>query len=167
MRYIFALVLVLCITGSPFAQNLLAPDNLFAGLGMEANAHTRKGFALSGGILFGLDLTSQFAVGMKTAYSHNLDTVSAVEFQIFHRYYPTWLLRLINFEGFFVQQEAGCVIFYEFGEAFPAYINGLTLGWRFKFKQNWFWEPALRLGYPHIWGVGVIAGYSYSLNNDQ
>jgi outer membrane protein OmpA-like peptidoglycan-associated protein len=69
-------------------------------------------------------------------------------------------------DGPFVQAEAGGVVFFERGyhrflEAFPAFSGGLSAGWRFTFGKHWYAEPALRFGYPHIWGLNVTAGFRF------
>jgi len=151
-------VFVLCLTSSIYAEEVSSPspstDGLFIGIGPEAAAHTRKGAAIGGVFAGGFGFGSQFAAGLKTAYFNNLDTISAVEPLAFFRYYLPVL------PGSFVQAEVGCVVYFENGENFPAFSGGLSAGWRFSFS-NYYIEPTLRFGYPHMWGAGLMAGYKF------
>ena len=164
-KSIFIFCLLLIVINSLSAQDTIPPvGGLFVGFGGELNAHTRKGLAIGGNLLFGLDLKSQLAAGIKTGFFDNLDTVTALEIQAFLRLYPSLLRWASGAGGLFVQYELGSVIFFEFDKAFPALLNGWTAGWRFNFPQQWFLEPSLRLGYPHIWGINVSAGYTFPIN---
>jgi hypothetical protein len=142
MRQFCFFVLLLFITGNVFAF-----DSFFIGLGAEANANTREGMAAGGGLSFGADLNRQFALGIKAAYSNNFDTLGNIESAAFFRWYPL--------SGLFIQAEAGGAFFFEDSETYPAFLGGITAGWRFALGGNFYLEPAVRVGYPFAWGTGV------------
>ena len=148
------------------ACSLFALDGIFAGLSAEVNGQTRKGAAIGGGLLLGFELNHQYTAGLKSAFFHNLKTVSCVETQALFRYYFPWTpFSLSSDNRFFIQAEAGCIVFFEYGDVFPAFSGGLVLGWRFNLGERWFLEPALRGGYPHIWGVSVTAGLRFPIRS--
>ena len=147
MKKIFVIILLFAACG------LHAFDGFYIGLSPEAGAYTRHGAAVGGGMALGVAINPQFAAGLTASVFHNLDTVLSVDPKVFFRYYiplPAY--------GLFVQAEAGCIVFFEFNEAFPAFSGSLSAGWRFNFAKNWYAEPAARFGYPFIWGAGVSAG---------
>jgi outer membrane protein OmpA-like peptidoglycan-associated protein len=165
MKKVVFLTLLLYISGSLYALDFYPPVGAFAGIGPEVNALTRSGASVGGGILSGFDLNPLFSVGQKTAFFHNTDTISALELLGIFRFYLPWLHLPRETDGPFVQAEAGCIVFFEFDEVFPAFSGGLSAGWRFNFPHNWYLEPSLRFGYPHIWGVGVMAGIQIKTEN--
>ena len=147
---------LLCAAGSLYALSG------FAGLGAESKANTREGAAVGGGLSFGFDLNQHFALGLKTAFTFNMDTVSAVEPAALFRYYLP--LKLF---GPFVQAELGTVIFFEYGKSYPAFLGDLSAGWRFVLGKNWYLEPAFRAGYPFIWGASLSAGLRFDIGSKK
>jgi hypothetical protein len=129
---------------------------IFAGLGPEVNAHTRKGAALGGAITAGMVINEQFSTGLKTGFFGDFKTVSALEIMGFFRYNLP-----LPIKGFFVQAELGAPIFFEYGNVFPAFLGSLSAGWRYNFDNRFFIEPSVRGGYPFGWGVGLMAGIRY------
>jgi len=89
-------------------------EDWFLGLGTEVNAHTRNAVAVGSGLSFGLDINRSFAYGLKASFSNNFDTVSAFEPLTFFRYYLHF-----GIVGFFIQAEAGTVVYFEYGLAYP------------------------------------------------
>ena len=146
------------------AQGLFALDDLFAGLSAEVNGQSRRGAAIGGGLILGYDLDQKYALGLRSSYFNNLDTVSCVETLALFRFYLPWELFSLNIENsFFIQGEAGLIVFFEYGKRFPAFSGGFVFGWRFYLGEHWFLEPAIRGGYPHIWAVNVTAGLCFSI----
>ena len=162
MKKVSFICLLFFLACNLFALDFFPPVGGFVGIGPEVNALTRNGIAVGGVLLTGLDLNSQFSVGQRTAFFHNLDTVSALELLVFFRYYLPWLHIPKEIDGPFVQAEIGGIILFEHKEAFPAFSGGLSAGWRFNFGNYWYVEPALRLGTPHIWGIGLTAGIRFN-----
>jgi outer membrane protein OmpA-like peptidoglycan-associated protein len=142
------------------------PDGGFAGIGAEINGYSRMGLSFGGNLILGIDLNDSFSAGLKTGFFDDFDTVSAFETALFFRYYLPWLHLPKSIDGPFAQLEAGNVILLERGyhenlEAFPSFIGGLSAGWRFNFGEHWYLEPAVRAGYPHIWGFSITAGIRF------
>jgi len=166
-RKLFAAALFLILSLAAFGQEDSAQSGAFVGIGPEIKGNTRSGAAIGGSLLFGFDIDSRFAAGQKTAFFHDMDTVSALEFQGFFRYMLPWLHWPSSLSGPFLQAEAGAVVLFYESEAFPLFSGGFAAGWRFLFAQennsgcNWYVEPAVRAGYPYIWGVGVTAGIRF------
>ena len=155
--------ILLFTVGIMLASVISAQENIFLGLFPEINAHTRDTsdtVSLGGGLLTGLEINRHFSVGIKVSFFYDLETVSALEPQAFFRYCLPWRNEK---NGPYIQAEAGSIIYWEFGEMFPAFSGGLALGWRFSFGKNWYAEPTARFGYPYIWGGGAIAGYKFPL----
>jgi outer membrane protein OmpA-like peptidoglycan-associated protein len=164
-KHIFVLIILFCFKASLFAIDFL-PNGGFAGLGPEINEDSRAGISLGGILLFGIDLNDYFSLGLKTALFDNFDTLCSYETSLFFRYYLPGLHLPKSTDGPFVQAEAGGMVFFERGyhrflEAFPAFSGGLSAGWRFTLGKRWYVEPAARFGYPHIWGLNVMAGFRF------
>ena len=141
---------LLCAAGSLFALSG------FAGLDAETKSNTREGAAAGGGVSFGVDLNRHFSLGLKTAFTFNMDTVSALEPAILFRYHLP-----LKIFGPFVQAELGTVVFFEYGKSYPAFLGDIAAGWRFNLRKNWYLEPAFRAGYPFIWGGSLSAGLRF------
>jgi hypothetical protein len=140
------------------AGSLSALSEWFVGLGIEGNANTREGAAFGGNLTTGLDLDHQFSLGLRIAFSSNMDTITTLEPSVFFRYY----IPLI-FTGLFLQAEMGTAIFFEDNNSYPAFLAGLTFGWRYNVRNEWYIEPSVRFGYPFAWGVGILAGLSFDM----
>ena len=145
-------------TGS---TTIYAIDALFFGFGTEVNAYSREGAALGANFVFGMEFDNHLTAGLKTSFSHDLGTVSVWNFQLLIRYYLPWLRSALPLGGFFVQAESGGILAFEYGETFPAFSAGVSAGWRYNLPRNWYIEPAVRVGYPHMWGLEITAGYRF------
>ena len=153
----------LCVLVLLFAAgNLCAQTGIFTGMGVEANANTREGAALGGSLTVGLDINDIFAAGVKTTFSSNMDTVSTLELAGFFRYYFSRILPL-PLGVLFAQPELGVSLFFEEGETYPAFYGGLAAGWRVNVWEGLYLEPAVRFGYPCIWGVGLSVVYMFDI----
>jgi len=144
-----------------------AIDALFIGFGPEVNGYSRKGAALGVNVVFGMEFDTCFTTGLSTGFSHDLGTVSVWNFQLLFRYYLPWLRSSVPVGGFFVQAESGGILAFEHGENFPTFSAGISAGWRYNLPRNWYIEPAVRFGYPHIWGLGITAGYRFYLKDKR
>jgi hypothetical protein len=138
--------------------SLSALSGEFAGLGVEGNANTREGAAFGGSLSGGVDLDDQFSLGLRITLSSNMDTVTTMEPAAFFRYYLPF-----NFSGLFAQAELGMSLFFEDGESYPAFLGGLAFGWRYNVNEKWYIEPSVRMGYPFLWGFGILAGFSFDI----
>jgi hypothetical protein len=166
------------------AETTESSTSFFVGLGPEINANSREGIAASFNLSLGLDFSRSFGAGLMTGLSDDFDKLSTLEFRAFFRYYIAAEVSFLS--GFaaskqpgihalactetscfagntgpFVQAEFGTSIFFEKNATTPAFLSGLTLGWRFPINANTYIEPALRGGYPTLWGIGVSIGGAF------
>jgi hypothetical protein len=139
-------------------SSLYALDALDIGATAELNANTRRGVAIGGGLLFALELDYRFTTGIKASFHTDMDTVKTLEGLALFRYYLP-----LPINGIFVQAEAGAIVFIEEGESYPAFLGSLNVGWRIFQKERWYFEPGLRLGYPHIWGISIGGGFRFEI----
>ena len=144
-------LLILCLFCLP--PKLSAMEGLFAGLGTEINANSVNEPAISGGLVLGFDLYPHWALGFKASYSHNMNDTSVLEPQALFRYYLAPLCR-----GPFAQAEAGCSIIFAPDSTYPVFTGAWAMGWRFNLASIGYLEPALRIGYPFLWGLNLTAG---------
>lgn len=140
------------------AGSLSAQDAIFASLGVETNANTRESAAFGGGLTSAMDLNEMFSVGVKISFSAALDTVNTLDTAALFRYYLP-----LKFSGLFVQAELGGAFYFYDGGNYPAFLGGVTAGWRYNVADHWYLEPFVRGGYPFIYGIGLSAGTSFDL----
>ena len=152
----------LSITMLLLAANIFAQDGIFAGLETGAAVNTRNGMTFGIGINFGLDINEYFAAGLKAIYSHDMETVSALEASALFRYY---LPLPLTGSKIFVQGDFGGAFFFEYGEMFPALMGGLTVGWHFPMGDLIYIEPSVRGGYP--FGIGMAFGAGVKLDFEK
>ena len=159
-------ILVLYLFLGTGSTTIHAIDALFMGFGPEVNAYSRRGVAFGANFVFGMEIDTNFTTGLKTGFSHDFDTVSIWKFQLLFRYYLPWL-RSLSGSGFFVQAESGGILAFEYDEVFPTFSAGISIGWHQKVFRNWYVKPAVRLGYPHIWGLDITAGYRFGFKGNN
>jgi len=140
------------------AGSLSALSGEFVGLGVEGNANTREGAAFGGNLSGGVNLDNQFSLGLKTSFSSDINTVTALEPAVFFRYYLP-----LEISGFFAQAELGMSFFFEDSDIYPAFLGGVAFGWRYNLNESWYIEPSVRTGYPFLWGVSILAGLSFDI----
>jgi len=128
----------------------IAPLAEVAGMGREKPS-------IGGGFALGADDT--LALGLRFLYMIEpaSDSVSALELSVFLRYY---LRGEFAYSGPFVQLNLGTVMFaYQDSMSVPAgagtFSAGAGFGWRIPLGKYWFLEPAVRAGYPYMYGAGV------------
>lgn len=126
----------------------------FIGPGIEASGNGRESAAMTASLILGVDINEIFAAGVKVAFSHDFNTVSALEPQAFFR----WYFLESRWRGPFVELQAGGTVFLEHGKGFPAFQGGISAGWRFDLGEFFYVEPSARGGYPYIYGAGVSFG---------
>jgi len=145
-------------------QNIYAQTDNQAnlGLGLEMNMNSRENFA--GGVFLGFDynlpLYTPFAVGLTITGSSNFTGINVLEFTALFRWY------VLNFwhDKWFIQADAGANLVFEVNRMNPMFTGGIRGGYRFPINQSFYFEPFGRLGYPYLWGIGVIAGYTFGGN---
>jgi hypothetical protein len=143
------------------------------GIGVEANMNTYEGVAFGGSLAVDYGITDAWAAGGKFAFSLDLIFYGAVvfDFEAFGRLYPFNLIPLAKVPdtwssqlgGVFVQVGAGAS--WELVHNKWQFLGEAVIGWRFTSgKNNWYVEPAARLGVPFLWSVGVTGGYRFGAN---
>jgi hypothetical protein len=150
IKYCILFAVLLLVT-----VNLSALDGVFTGLGAEVNGNSHEGIAYSGGLSLGLDVNRYFALGLKTMISSYSGMMALEQAELIRLYFP------LQRPGPFVQAELGAFTFFEDGESYLTFLGGLALGWRFVIGKNWYMEPAVRGGYPFIWGAGISIGLRF------
>jgi hypothetical protein len=149
---LFLLLILFFFLSAPTSQ---AQERRFdVGLGLEATMNSDYNAAASSWLSFLLGLGNAWAVGAKAGYSNDFSGIATVEIAALGRWYFLPLAQ----SQLFAQLELGTsLILYE-EKIRPVFLGGLGAGWRFTFGQ-WHLEPALRLGYPYIWGGSLSFGY--------
>jgi hypothetical protein len=123
------------------------------GLGVEGNMNTISNASAASWFSAAMDFGRLFAAGIKTGYSHNFSDIGTLEIAALGR----WYFLSFQTSRLFAQVELGAdLIFYE-GDIVPAFLGGLAVGWQIPLGP-WYLEPALRGGYPYIWGAGLGFG---------
>ena len=166
----------------PQAQKSLVKDKLAVGLGLELNHNSleKVGF----GIVLGADyeLPIEFAplaAGLTFTVNFNENGVALEPAALLRWYFlvPGHASFLEKTEGstfrgvykpqygFFAQADVGVTIIVEDGESAARFLAGLRAGYRMPlplaFLPGFYVEPYGRLGYPFIFGVGVLAGIKF------
>jgi len=149
-------------------MNLFAQDNsneeashsfMAVGLGVEWNMDSRDNFA--GGGVFNIDFnlpSVPLALGITAAFSSNFYDNFVIETSALFR----WYFLGKNHSGLFAQADAGAVFIFESEEMTPLFMGGLRGGFRLPLGDMFFIEPYGRVGYPFMFGVGVLAGIMFS-----
>ena len=144
---------LLCLGGS-----LYAIESVFAGLCAEVNGNSAQGPGVSGGLVLGIDMQRHWAFGVKTAYSHDLDSVGILNQHALLRYYFSSFS-----SGLFMQAQLGYALFFLPDDFRFAFTGGWSTGWRFSPGRRSFIEPAILVGYPFFWGANLTAGIAVKL----
>ena len=124
------------------------------GLGAEWNMNSREMFA--GGALLNFDFNlpmAPIAVGVTGTVSSNFAAGLVVEASALFR----WYFLGKKWSGFFAQADVGAVFIFEEDETKPMFMGGLKAGYRFPLGM-FYVEPYGRVGYPFMFGIGVLAG---------
>ena len=136
------------------------PRNTFVGLSFEGLGYSRSGFALAGGLTLGHNF-NRIGLGVNILYGNDMqESFTFLEATAHFRFY---VLRNSRNTGPFVQAEGGFVLIaydgFDAGSFAPS--AGLGLGWRIPLGERFFAEPALRVGYFYMLGVGLTAGVRF------
>ena len=163
----FAFCLLLFMAAFVFAQGedpvteTAAPGRqaFFISMLAETIGYSKDTVAYGGGLAIGTGTGS--SLGIRFLFATDPEEFYFMEFLFFLRFY----LQGVSYSaGPFVQINGGPVL-YSLEEpersGYGGLSAGITAGWRFPLGQYWFAEPALRVGYPYIWGGGISAGFRY------
>ncbi|MDR2135009.1 MAG: hypothetical protein LBO76_00140, partial [Treponema sp.] len=153
-KFRFFLFLLLILSSVFFPRSAAAQDKPWAlGVGLEGNMNTPTYAAGASWISMDRDLGRLFAAGLKTGYSYDFSGAGTLEIAALGRWY------FFSFETsrLFAQLELGADLIFHEGNTIPAFLGGLAAGWRIPLGA-WYLEPAVRGGYPYIWGAGLAFG---------
>jgi hypothetical protein len=151
----FAVILLIGLAFSVFAQE---KNTISAGVLVEANANTRHGYGLAGGIIGDYGFTDWFAAGVKLDYGTDFYDVSSFEALAFGRFYlqPSFMPFPL-----FAQVGAGFISLYEDDRSVASVLADGSLGIRFPIK-NFYTEQYVRFGWPTGFGFGLAIGYRFN-----
>jgi len=160
------LFLIVFSTVPAWAQNAKQSSQstgIFVAPLAELTGYGRKGPAFGGGLALGWGEGG--ALGLRILYSSSFgdEKVKTLELGFFARFY---LFGPEVSTGLFVQPTIGMVMFAgQSALSLPAEAGsisaGLAVGWRFPLGNRWYIEPAVRGGYPYMYGAGVSAGFRF------
>jgi len=118
--------------------------------------NSRYNFAGGAVLGFDINLPHSLALGLTVTYSNNFSGISVIEPAALFRWYI-----LGSSAGLFLQADAGAYLVLEDGELIPLFMGGLRGGFRLLLGESFFIEPYGRVGYPFVFGIGVIAGIRF------
>jgi len=142
---------------SPPSKN----NNLFIALFAEGSGYTRRSTAFGGGIAFGWNFNGK-GIGISLSDAQDGEQFMFLEALAHFRYYLAFLTHAKINTGLFLQAEGGIVFFgHERLSNHLLPVAGLSAGWRFPLGTNFFLEPAVRGGWPYIFGASLSAGMRF------
>ena len=128
---------------------------------VEVAGYSYDSVAYGGGLAIGAG--SGTAIGIKLLYFTDPKDFVFMELLVFLRFY---FFGKQASTGPFIQLIGGPVIYadsnpnpssYSYGN----FSAGLGVGWRIPLGTRFYLEPAIRAGYPYIFGGGVSAGFRF------
>ncbi|MDR1899864.1 MAG: OmpA family protein [Treponema sp.] len=153
-RIILLALVLFSLTVPVFSQQ---KNSLSLGIFPEANANTRKGYGLAGGLIADYGITGRIAAGLKADFGSDFYDVTSLEALAFGRYY--FLGDPLPFP-LFVQAGAGVVMLLEEDRSVLSVLGDGAVGIRFPIK-NFYTEQYVRFGWPHGFGFGLVIGYRF------
>ncbi|MDR2160010.1 MAG: OmpA family protein [Treponema sp.] len=155
-KVLFSFYMLFFSALSVFSQQ---KNSFSVGLFPEANANTRRGYGLAGGLVADYGITGRIAAGLKTDFGSDFYEVSSFEALAFGRYY---FLDVPPSFSLFAQAGAGLVMLFEGDRMVPSVLGDGALGIRFPVK-NFYTEQYVRFGWPTGFGFGLVVGYRFGL----
>ena len=136
-------------------------QDIWLSLGADVSMYSTEGFSYGGSFAFGFGSGS--SIGVKASYFFNEEGIDTLETCFLLRFY---MLGRNSYSGPFLQFMGGVSLFNRSGNfAIPsnsgALSAGFCFGWRFLFADRWFLEPAVRGGYPYLFGGAISAGIRF------
>ncbi|MCL2759714.1 MAG: hypothetical protein FWD22_05835 [Treponema sp.] len=129
--------------------------------GGEAAMYSQIGYAFGGGLMLGYG--SGASIGFKAAMFVNEEKIDTLEFNLLLRFY---LHGKNAYTGPYLQLMGGPAFFNRVDDfSIPSttgmFSGGLSFGWRFVFFDKLIVEPAIRGGYPYMFGAAISAGVRF------
>ncbi|MBQ8014511.1 MAG: hypothetical protein IJ257_09020 [Treponema sp.] len=129
----------------------------------EANKNSISHVSPAAGISFDYSLIRRLSLGVKALVSFDAlekdNTIYTIEPLGFLRWYVTSPTGEPS-AGLFVEGQGGAEVVLVNDEIKTAVSSGLSLGFRIT-AGNFYFEPALRGGYPYLFGAGLGAGFRF------
>jgi hypothetical protein len=127
------------------------------GAGLEGNMNTLSAVASGASLSLVFNLNQSLGLGFKGTVSYNFDRILTVEPGALFRWYA---IPMGEGAALFFQADLGVSLIIDDGSLFPAPMESLSAGIRFSMGSLVI-EPAVRAGYPFIWGAGLTLGYRF------
>ena len=137
-----------------FAEDEQTPTENYKaaiGFGVEINMNSPENFAGAALFNFDVNIARQFALGINVTGNTNFSGITVLEFSGMFR----WYFLSLKHDGWFAQINAG-YNHVDIEGAPIALISELRGGIRIP-MGNFYIEPYGRVGYPVVWGAGVVA----------
>lgn len=133
------------------------------GLIAEANKNSISMIAPAAGISFDYSVGRNFSIGIKTLISYDVfekeNSILSVEPLGFLRWYVVSPSGEPS-AGLFIEGQFGPELLFVNSAVRLSVSSGLSLGFRIAL-QNFYFEPAIRGGYPYLFGAGFNAGFRF------
>ena len=124
------------------------------GYGAEMNINTEYGVGGGATLSFDVNMLQQLATGARISLNGDPHYNGILELAVMGRWYFSSFHK-----GFFMQGNLGLsMISLKDKYSFCEILAGVHGGYRLPFKEFFYVEPYLRVGYPFIFGIGVVAG---------
>jgi len=162
--FILILLIILMPVAAVSAQEdmqVTKHNDFWLCLGADTAMYSYLGLAYGGSFAFGYGSGSSF--GLKTSIYFNEEGIDTLELCFIIRFY---LFGADAYSGPFLQFLGGPSLYNRTGNfSIPSSSGmisaGLSFGWRFIFSDRFFVEPAIRGGYPYLFGATVSAGIRF------
>lgn len=147
------------------SKNLSGKDiGLSLGINLEMNMNSPTAYAMGYGLNLGYLLPDFLPIGAATAqakflFSTTYSHTNSLEIAAAFRWY-FWQLQEISDSGLYAELEMGSTIVWGAELTKGLFLSGLNAGYRYYFDEV-FIDAYLRFGYPHLWGLGLSAGYRF------
>jgi hypothetical protein len=152
-------LVVVCFSLAVFGAFGQEKKSFSLGVLAEANANTRQGYGLAGGLNAEFSFTNHLAAGIKADYGTDFYDVSSAEALAYGR----WYFRNTPF-GFplFIQLGGGAIVLFEGGRYVISGLGDGAVGIRFPIKK-FYTEQYVRFGWPTGFGFGIAVGYRFGV----
>ena len=152
-KALIIMVLVFILGISSFAQD----KKIAFGYGVEMNLNAEDGNAGGAILSFDVNLFQRFATGVSVTMSGDSYDNGVLETAIIGRGYFSSFHK-----GFFIQGDLGLsVINLRDEKTFFEPLFGIQGGYRLVIGEFFFAEPHIRVGYPFVFGIGIVAGFRH------
>ena len=135
-------------------------EDIWVCIGADTSFYSTVALAYGGSLAFGYGSGS--SLGIKITLLFNDEKVDTLELCFILRLY---LSGINEYSGPFLQLLGGPTFFNRDGFKLPSDYGilsvGLSFGWRFIFNDRWFAEPAIRGGFPYIFGASISSGVRF------